>query len=387
MISLGNNQYQITNSGTGETQIVPGEQLSQFGLDQANALNGNPTAATQSSTANETQAMPGSVSSPSSMQINNGQDALIAQSQQNPNAGQMPASPLAPANQVEQFGNPTPPSSPGNNGGIGADMLGLASGILPALGPEGMLAKVVLGAAGGLATGLATGGNTNQVLFDTLGGAAGMAAITELTRLIPASFKMGIAGKMISSSLDNADAKLAASGNAPDILTNALQNKFGDAGAINESILPAATGSEKTNLAATLGHEITTLGQGGLGTLTLNDLHNFKMGYDAKAAWTDPSPTASEKLYRNMSGGMNQIISQYAGPTYQKGNALYKDAKNDEFMNATFGQKLMQRLRTGMYAYYDTQALMDVARRMSGNTNNTQPSSPTLPLLYGNNGS
>ncbi len=384
---LGNNQFQINNPDTGETKVVSGEELGQYGLSPSDltANNGVPTGIANNIASSQTPPQSQFANSPP-MQVNDTMQQLQDQAFNNPDLGQMPPSALN-AN-AESFGgtppgdnsSPPPPPSSGDSGnsGMGGTIASIAGTVLPMLGPEGLLAKVVLGAGGGLLTGLATGGNQEQILADTIGGAAGMGLVSELSRLIPSSVKINLANKAITAGLQKGDQALEQTGNKTGILTDELMKHFNSPQAI-DTLLPAATGRDKTFLAKTLGEETAHMGGGELGELSLPKLQELKMAYAAKGSFKDPNPTPAEKLYRNMSGQMSKIIEKYAGDSYASGNNQYKSAINDELFNKSFPQKLMQRLRTGMYAYYDYQGAKSIFNSMHGG-NNQQTQPPTLPF-------
>ncbi|MGH2644930.1 MAG: hypothetical protein ACRDE2_13335, partial [Chitinophagaceae bacterium] len=201
----------------------------------------------------------------------------------------------------------TAQASSGNDMG---NLASLALTALPFLGPEGLAAKLVIGGSAGLLTGLLSGANSGQMGFDVATGLAGGGALDLLSELIPPAVRIASAGNKINQALTDGETALNSLGQGGKALklTSDIEKEFGTTTAPNESLMPASTGAERTNLAATLSHEISTIGGGNLANLSLSQLNDIREGYGVKAAFGTSNPTASEKLYRNMYGAMRNVI-------------------------------------------------------------------------------
>lgn len=391
---IGNGKYQINNANTGEQATVTADQLPQYGI---------PASQVAQTATPDPNASPFANSPP--MQINangtpGGNPLNDAIEQGNPinttigSPNDLGISNTLTSSDAESFGTPQADpyqdNSNSNNGGDTSgggssltDLIGGAASLLPLMGPEGLVAKMVLGGGLGLLTGIATGGNTQQDIFDAVGGAAGAGALTGLVHLIPSAIKIKAGSDFLAKALDGGEQALSSGALTP--LPDMITKTFGEIGKPAEGIMPGVTGSDSANLLKTFNQELMTMpGAGDLDATTLHRMQEVKQAFAAKGDWDSPNPTPTEKFYRNMSGQAGKIVGYYAGKPYTAANNVLSYAYKDKALNQGFGQKLLNIGRGTMYAYYDTMGGIQFGKSLLNMGNpqspNQQSSGPTLPI-------
>lgn len=312
------------------------------------------------------------------MQVNPGQQGLLQQeAQTNPQFALNPSNMQGAQPPGEQFNSPlTPPSAPqGGSGGQGLLETAVDNSpmLLGLLGPEGMMAKTVLGAVAGGALGLLT----HQGGVNDLGAAAiGAFAAHKLGDLVPASWLLGLASKKMETVLSNGESALDATGNKQNILSDALEKAFGTTQNPNQALIPNAPAAEMQGLQDLVQKEIASQGRGPLGNLNLKQIQAFKAGAGAKGAYDKSITNSTQKLYQNISQAYEKVLQQHA-PGIQEANREYAHAvgisqQQAEFKNGTEG------LRRLAFEAYDFKNALGVGKDLVTGAQNQANAVPQL---------